>query len=264
MLFRSYTFVVLRLPSPAAGYATVTSSGAVQPYGGGSGNVLKVSGAVIGAAATDDGTGGAAVTAAGKVSTWGTLKNLGSLPAAAGHAHVTAIGVLPRGGGYLLADSDGRVWAFGSATSYGDLHADVVRSPIVAILPSFDGNGYVLVEQGGATRSFGSAANLPTLNRTGATWPISAATLTGGGTGMLLADTRGHVFALGSARTHGDLSANKHVEGTVAGIIPSATDNGYTLVTSTGHAYRFGDASVAAEGHVSAAAEPAPVVAATR
>jgi N-acetylmuramoyl-L-alanine amidase len=151
---------VVAEPTALAAETSGASQGTVIPFGSapplGSPATDSLSAAVVGMAASPDGSGYTLVAADGGVFTYGSATFHGSATNVHLAAPIVGIALDPATGGYWLAAADGGVFAYDAPFlgSAGNLR---LQRPIVGIAPSPDGNGYTLVAADGGIFTYGDA-----------------------------------------------------------------------------------------------------------
>ena len=198
------------------GYWVVSSFGQVRAYGDATTYPISepISGTVVAMASTSDSLGYWICTSTGGVYSVGDAVDYGS-PLQSGitlHAPIVAMVPTSNGKGYWLLGSDGGVFAYGDAGFYGSLAGMALNAPAVGMFATANNQGYVIAGADGGAFAFGNARFL------GSAYSTS------------LLDSTPQLTPL-------NLSVNP-----VISIIPSATGNGYLMVTSAGVTLGFGDA----------------------
>jgi hypothetical protein len=193
------------------------------------------SGAVVGAAALDDGTGYYEVDAAGDVAAFGAATCYGAMTGAHLNQPIVGMTVDRNTGGYWLVAGDGGVFSF-NAPFLGSTGGIRLNKPVVGMAATLNGTGYWLVAGDGGVFSYhapfqGSTGNL-TLNK-----PVVGMGLdrTTGGYWLVAAD--GGVFSFNAPfyGSTGNITLNKPV----VGIAPVSDGSGYRLVASDGGVFSY-------------------------
>ena len=164
-------------PAGSSGYWMVSSNGTVYDFGSAHsfGNVVNLSGKVVGMASTPNGGGYWIATNTGNVYAFGNAGNYGGVSkygitgltgSHALNAPIVGIAALPNGNGYYLVASDGGVFNFGSAQLYGTTYSlgltgltgsRPLNAPIVGMAVDPQGTGYILIGADGGIFNLGSA-----------------------------------------------------------------------------------------------------------
>ncbi len=226
------------LTGGVAGRWVVGHDGVVTPLGSSAPLNPGRSGTV---GAASDPAGGALVTttAAGIVTTHGTMPWSGDLREIRLNQEIVDLAVTPSREGYWLVARDGGVFAFGDAAFHGSTGHLILNEPIVGIAPTPTGAGYWLVASDGGIFAFGDAAFHGSTGHLILNEPIVGIAPTPTGAGYWLVASDGGIFAFGNATYHGSLA--DHWTTDVVDII--ATPTGYALADSWGRVTEFGTRS---------------------
>ncbi|MCB0993030.1 MAG: hypothetical protein KDB16_18780, partial [Acidimicrobiales bacterium] len=229
------------------GYAVVTSTGVVYPFGEiqNLGNANTTSALAL--ALHPSGNGYWILDQQGRVFAFGSASDLGDLEGALGAGErATTIAVSPNGSGYWIVTSLGRVVGFGTAGYHGDATGLNLAGDIIDAAATPTGLGYYLVGSDGGIFAFGDAKFagsvpqvLPGVTLDG---PVVGITPDPDGTGYWLVASDGGVFAFG-AGFRGSipqvLPAGGSLDQPINGMVPYGT--GYLLVASDGGVFNFSD-----------------------
>jgi hypothetical protein len=224
------------------GTAPVTTTTAPKP--GPVANLVPTGGGV---AATPQGAGYWALTAAGKLSDHGNAGDFGSENHAKLTAPVVAVNSTSNGQGYWLATSNGGVFAFGNARFFGSLlgRSNASVSPaalkVVGIARTADNGGYWLAASNGAVYAFGDAHLYGSMAGRHLNQAIVAIVAAPDGHGYWLAGADGGVFNFGDAHFYGSMG-HKDINQHVVGIAATPDGHGYWLVAHDGGVFNFGTA----------------------
>lgn len=169
----------------------------------------------------------------GKVMSFGSAKNFGSVKEKSLHSSVVGIAARPQGDGYWLVTGEGEVFAFGNAPRRGSMRGEKLNQPIVGICPIASGNGYWLVAKDGGVFSF-DAPFKGALGATGMESIVGMAATPGDGYWLLRSD--GEVFAF-EAPFQGSMSDEGFKDFT--SIVANADGSGYWLMRENGAIYTF-------------------------
>jgi hypothetical protein len=211
----------------------ITTPGQVEssPGSGQAGCTTELpSGAVVGAAALENGSGYYEVDKYGDVAAFGAAVCYGGMTGTPLNRPIVGMAVDPATGGYWLVASDGGVFSF-NAPFEGSTGAMVLNKPIVGMGATPDGAGYWLVASDGGIFSFnatfyGGTGGM-TLNKPVVGMAVDQAT---GGYWLVASD--GGVFNFNAPfdGATGGMKLNQPI----VGIDPTADGNGYRLVASDG------------------------------
>jgi hypothetical protein len=189
------------------------------------------SGAVVGAAALENGSGYYEVDKYGDVAAFGAAVCYGGMTGTPLNRPVVGMAVDPATGGYWLVASDGGVFSF-NAPFEGSTGAMVLNKPVVGMGATPDGAGYWLVASDGGVFSFGDATFYGgtggmTLNKPVVGMAVDQVT---GGYWLVASD--GGVFNFNAPfdGATGGMKLNQPI----VGIDPTASGNGYRLVAADG------------------------------
>jgi len=200
----------------------------------------RLTGRVVGIAATPDGGGYWLADAVGGVEPFGDAVFYGAMAGHALNQPINHIVATPDGGGYWLVAADGGTFAFGDAGFFGSTGGRRLNAPVVDLAPTSDGRGYWLVAADGGIFSFGDAVFHGSMGGHPLNQPIvgiASDPVTGG---YWEVATDGGIFAFGAPfyGSTGNLHLNRPVNGmAVAGGL------GYWFVASDGGIFAFGDAA---------------------
>ena len=130
------------------GYWEVASDGGIFTFGdagyyGSMGGAALVA-PVMGMAATSSGHGYYEVGADGGIFTFGDAAFHGSA-AGLSKAQIVGIAITPDGGGYWLASAAGGVFTYGDAAFFGSMGGQRLTNPVVSVVSTPDGGGYWLL-----------------------------------------------------------------------------------------------------------------------
>jgi hypothetical protein len=228
-----------------AGYWVVTRAGGVTAIGAAawlgdmSGQALNT--AMIGIAATPDGSGYYLLGSDGGIFTFGDATFHGSTGNKPLNAPVVAMAVAPAGDGYWLVASDGGIFAFGNAPFYGSMGGHALTKPVVGISADVHTGGYWMVASDGGIFTF----NAPFYGSMGGqhlNQPVVGMTPQPDGLGYRMVASDGGVFNFGDASYYGSLPGQGVRNPNVTTMAGSADGNGYYLINGTGTVWAFGDA----------------------
>jgi|GEM_PF-4480741 len=182
------------LTGGVAGRWVVGHDGVVTPLGSSAPLNPGRSGTV---GAASDPAGGALVTttAAGIVTTHGTMPWSGDLREIRLNQEIVDLAVTPSREGYWLVARDGGVFAFGDAAFHGSTGHLILNEPIVGIAPTPTGAGYWLVASDGGIFAFGNATYHGSLADH---WTTDVVDIIATPTGYALADSWGRVTEFGT------------------------------------------------------------------
>jgi hypothetical protein len=220
------------------GYWLLGGDGGVFRFGdagffGSTGNV-KLNQPIVAMASTADGHGYWLVASDGGVFAFGDAHFYGSTGNVKLNRPIVAMAPTADGRGYWLIASDGGVFAFGDAHFYGSTGHIPLAQPIVAMFRSVTGAGYTLIAGDGGIFQFGDSVFVGSAARSARSSPIVSGAAAPAGNGYWIVGRTGTVYAFGSAVQEGNAT------GTVAAIIPTASDRGYWVATTSGRVLPFG------------------------
>jgi len=192
-------------------------------------------GAVVGAAALDDGTGYYEVDASGDVAAFGAAPCYGALTGVHLNQPIVGMAVDRKTGGYWLVAADGGVFAF-NAPFLGSMGGSPLNKPVVGMSTTLNGSGYWLVASDGGVFSF----NAPFQGSTGGlvlNKPVVGLSLDRATGGYWLVASDGGVFAFNAPfyGSTGNITLNRPV----VDIAPVSDGSGYRLVASDGGVFSF-------------------------
>lgn len=233
-------------PTRPSTYYLLTSTGAVDPFGGavsfGSHKASKNSPAVVGGAATFDGGGYWLVTGKGGVYNYGDALYYGSTVHEKLAKPIVAMAPTGDGQGYWLADANGAIYNFGDATFCGSaIHRRLAR-PITGFSPTPDGQGYWSVTAGGAVFNYGDASYFGSHLLAGKRTSVVGVVSTPDGGGYWTASSSGAVYNFGDAGFFGS-AIHVKLSRPIVSIAATPDGLGYWLTTSDGRIYNYGDAA---------------------
>ncbi len=188
------------------------------------------SGAVVGAAALDDGSGYFEVDKYGDVAAFGAAVCSGGMTGTPLNRPIVGMAVDPATGGYWLVASDGGVFSF-NAPFEGSTGAIRLNKPIVGMGATPDGAGYWLVASDGGVFSFNATfhggTGLMKLNK-----PVVGMAVDRSTGGYWLVASDGGVFNFDAPfdGATGGMKLNQPI----VGIDPTADGTGYRLVAADG------------------------------
>jgi hypothetical protein len=188
------------------------------------------SGAVVGAAALDDGSGYYEVDKYGDVAAFGAAVCYGGMTGTPLNQPIVGMAVDPATGGYWLVASDGGVFSF-NAPFEGSTGGMRLNKPIVGMGASPNGAGYWLVASDGGVFSFNApfygGTGLIKLNK-----PVvgMAVDRTTGGYWLVASD--GGVFNFNAP--FDGATGGMRLNQPIVGIDPTADGDGYRLVAADG------------------------------
>lgn len=165
--------------------------------------------------------------------------------------------------GHLLAADAGEldarvrddVFELGGAPNVGSTAGVALAGPVRAIVSTPTGRGYLQLGGDGGVFTFGDAVFRGSAAGLRQSAPPVAIAADPRGRGYWVAGADGSVFSFG-APFHGS-GYGKNLEGTVVGMAPTTSGDGYFLVTSRGQVVGFGDAVL--PGSLSGVGLSAPV-----
>jgi hypothetical protein len=141
--------------------------------------------------------------------------------------------------GYWLYSARGSVFASAGTTWFGSLPWRRVRTTsVVGMASAADGRGYWLASSSGRVYSFGDAAKL----RVSAHGHRVAGIVADPRGGYWLFTAAGNVYRSAGAGWFGSAAA-RHAQTPIVGMAATADGRGYWMVSSSGRAYAFGDAT---------------------
>ena len=192
-------------------------------------------GAVVGAAALNDGSGYYEVDSAGDVAVFGSGTCYGALTGTHLNQPIVAITVDQASGGYWLVATDGGIFSFNAPFlgSTGNIH---LNKPIVGIAGTASGSGYWMVASDGGIFAFGNATFLGSMGGQHLNKPIVGMAADPNG-GYWLVATDGGIFAFG-APFFGSTGA-MHLNKPIVGMAPIGNGAGYRLTASDGGVFAY-------------------------
>jgi len=188
---------------------------------------------ISGMAATPDRRGYWLTTASGAIYAYGDATALSGR-----HATNPVVGILAApGGGVWLLTTHGNVYNLGGAPFYGSPAAHRIRlSDVAGMAATPDGGGYWLITTAGTVLAYGDARPLPAVR---SSHPLRGILAAPDG-GAYAYTAYGNVYNLGGATWYG---SHRTRTPTAAGLTVTGDGAGYWLLSTTGGAYAFGDAT---------------------
>jgi Glycosyl hydrolase family 26 len=236
---KDYSGGIMMAADPAGGYWTVTSVGAVTPYGGAPAlgspalSNLHLAKPIVGMTATSDGNGYWLVASDGGIFSYGDATFYGSTGAIHLNKPIVGMAATHDGRGYWLVASDGGIFSYGDATFYGSTGSIVLNKPVVGMAATADGNGYWLVASDGGVFSYGDAMFYGSTGSIHLNLPIVGMAPTPDGGGYYLVGFDGGIFTYGDAHFYGSAAGWGLY---VYGLIINPATAGYGIVTAVGGA----------------------------
>ena len=200
----------------------------------------RLTGLVVGIAATPDGGGYWLADAAGGVEPFGDAVFFGSMAGHSLNQPINHIVATPDGGGYWLVAADGGTFAFGDAGFFGSMGGRRLNAPVVDLAPTSDGRGYWLVASDGGIFAFGDAVFHGSMGGHPLNRPVVGIAADPATGGYWEVATDGGIFAFGAPffGSTGSLRLTQPVNGMAAA--PGGA--GYWFVASDGGLFAFGGA----------------------
>ena len=238
---KSASTVVGMTATASKGYWLVSADGSVHSFGGAPnyGSAAVPTGqAVVGIAATPDGTGYWLVTSHGNVVGFGDAHYYGSTGNLRLAAPIVGMTSTPDGRGYWIVGADGGVFCFGDASYHGSTGNRRLNRPVVGIASTHDGHGYWLVASDGGIFSFGDAGFHGSTGAMRLNRPVVGMTPSLDGHGYWLVASDGGIFSFGDAHFHGS-TGDIRLAAPMVGMA-SPVSSGYWLVAADGGIFSFG------------------------
>ena len=204
-------------------------------------------GAVVGAAALDDGTGYYETDAAGDVEAFGAATCYGAMTGQHLNMPIVGMAVDRNTGGYWLVASDGGVFSF-NAQFYGSTGNIALNKPVVGMTPTLNGTGYYLVASDGGVFTYGDAQFAGSTGNIKLNKPVVGMGLDRSTGGYWLVASDGGVFSFNAPfyGSTGNIALNKPV----VSIAPVSDGSGYRLVASDGGVFDFNTPFYGSTGNI--------------
>jgi hypothetical protein len=244
--------MVAMAPDPAStsaqqGFWLASADGGVFAEGSatfyGSLGALRLTGPIVGMAATADGKGYWLVAMDGGIFSFGDARFYGSMGGTPLNQPVVGMAATPDGKGYWLVASDGGIFSFGDARFYGSMGGTPLNQPVTGMAATSTGDGYWLVASDGGMFSFGDAPFYGSMGGKPLNNPVVSMVAYPHDEGYLMVSTDGGIFGFGSINYYGSLGGgyqgNPADVPPVAGIALTPDAHGYWLLEPDGWSYAF-------------------------
>ena len=166
----------------------------------------RLSGPIVGMAATPSGHGYYLLGRDGGIFTFGDARFYGSTGGRHLNAPVLDMTATPGGRGYWMVAGDGGIFTFGDAAFHGSTGALHLNSPATSMTAADSGSGYWIVASDGGIFTFGVpfAGSVPSLAISSVVGVRIRAMPSG--RGYLILSREGGVYSFGSARFFGSVA----------------------------------------------------------